>query len=60
MTILSVLNQVKGVTCFETHSEPDNECQSHIDTGLTMHTWASSIHLAMSFLDPFYSLPGAF
>jgi len=60
LTVLSVTMQLGGVTCLLDHSQADEVCNQSIDQGLRMHTWANNIHLIMSFVDPFYCLPGAF
>jgi hypothetical protein len=33
---------------------------NNLDTGLTLHTWAGTLHWIFSFADPFYCLPGTF
>eukprot|EP00928_Gymnodinium_smaydae_P040804 TRINITY_DN27638_c0_g2_i1.p1 TRINITY_DN27638_c0_g2~~TRINITY_DN27638_c0_g2_i1.p1 ORF type:complete len:1401 (-),score=218.94 TRINITY_DN27638_c0_g2_i1:188-3760(-) len=53
LTLLSVTLQVIGLT----KSQPD---MSMINQGKNLHAWGCAIHWVMSFLDPFYCLPGTF
>jgi len=56
MTILSVSLQISALPTYP-GSKPN---QTQIDQGKSLHFWANLIHWSMSFIDPFYCLPGTF
>ncbi|CAK0827137.1 unnamed protein product [Prorocentrum cordatum] len=61
MALLGVVSQTSAAhDCERDLGDSDVECQAGLDFGKTMHRWAVALHWLMSFVDPYYCLPGTF